>query len=561
MSLSVPIMLMELVGGLALFLFGITQLTNALEAVAGDRMRILLRKFTTNRFSALISGAFITTIVQSSSVTTVILVGFVSARLMTLSQSIGVIMGANIGTTVTAQIIAFKVSHYSLLILAGGFFLSFISKNMTIKRYGEMVMGIGVVFFGMELMSSATQPLQTLEPVVALMGRLNNPWMGILAGMMFTAAVQSSSATTGLLLVLAGQGIISLEAGISVVFGANVGTCITALLATLGKPRAALQVSLVHILYNMFGVIVWVAFIDQLADIVRIVSPVYPELLGTNRLVKEAPRQIANAHTIFNVANAVLFIGLVGPLGRLVSWLVPPKAVTEGKIIKPQYMDPVYLQTPSLALNQVRLELGRLGYYVLNILRLASPAVISGSRDKLETLTKKKDVDVLHIAIVDFLRRIGEKGLSPEETNQLTLLLKIAGNMENMADLIQRDFIAYGLKRIKHNVVFSKRTRQIIKPLYSEVEKAMKLTIQALQQNNVELAGKVVAMKPTINELADQVANHLAQRLFTNEPDRITLYRIETDIIGQIKRLYYFVKRISKKIAEMQNSPVEEDHE
>lgn len=560
-SLNYLAIIMEFLGGLALFLFGMSQLTNALKTVAGDRMRMVLGKFTTNRISALFSGAFITSIVQSSSVTTVILVGFVSAGLMTLSQSIGIIMGANIGSTITAQIIAFKVSRYSLLILAGGFFVSFISKNSTIKRYGEMVMGIGVIFFGMELMSSATTPLQTLDPMIALMARMENPWMGIVAGMIFTAVVQSSAATAGLLLVLAGQGIISLEAGITMVLGANVGTCITALIATLGKPRAAIQVALVHILYNVFGVLVWVAFIDQLADLARIVSPVYPELLGSDRLVKETPRQIANAHTIFNVANAVLFIGLVGPLGRLVTWLAPPIPAIEGEIIKPKYLDPIYLQTPSLAMNQVRLELGRLGYYVLEILKLASPAVLNGSKEELETLAKRKDVDLLHIAIIDFLRRIGEKGLTPKETKQLTLLLRVAGNMENMADVIQRDFIAYGFKRIKHNVVFSKRTCQIISPLYDEVAKAMELTIQALAKNNFGPANKVIAMKPAINELAEQVTNHLAQRLFSNEPDRITLYRIESDIIGQIKRLYYFVKRIAKKTAEMQDSTVEEQNE
>ena len=561
MTLNYSAIIMELLGGLALFLFGMTQLTNALKKVAGDRMRIVLGKFTTNRFSALFSGAFITSIVQSSSVTTVILVGFVSAGLMTLPQSIGIIIGANIGSTVTAQIIAFKVSQYSLLILAGGFFVSFISKNTTLKRYGEMVMAIGLIFFGMELMSSATKPLQTFDPMIALMARMENPWMGIVAGMLFTAVVQSSAATTGLLLVLAGQGIINLEAGITMVLGANVGTCITALLATLGKPRAALQVALVHILYNVLGVIVWVAFIDQLANLARIVSPIYPDLLGTVRLVKETPRQIANAHTIFNVVNAVLFIGFVGPLGRLVAWLAPQMPVTEAKTIKPKYLDSIYLQTPSLAMNQVRLELGRLGSYVLKILKLASPAVINGSKEELETLARRKDVDILHIAIIDYLRRIGEKGLSPKETKQLTYLLKIAGNMENMADVIQRDFVAYGLKRIKHKVVFSKQTRQAIKPLYDEVEKAMEVTILALEENNVESANRVVAMKPAINELAEKVTNHLAKRLLTNEPDRITLYRIETDITGQIKRLYYFAKRIAKKTAEMQQCPIDEQKE
>ncbi|MCA9431844.1 MAG: Na/Pi cotransporter family protein, partial [Candidatus Omnitrophica bacterium] len=279
------------------------QMTDALKQATGKGLRNVLARLTTNRFSGVFSGAFVTTLTQSSSVTTVLLVGFVSAGLMTLQQTVGVIMGANIGSTVTAQIIAFDISRYSLLILAIGFAVSALSRDKRISQYGLMVMGLGMVFFGMGLMSQSTYPLRSYPPFIDLMGKMDNPALGILVGAVFTALVQSSAATTGILIVLISQGVITLEAGIVLAFGANIGTCVTALLASVGKPRQALQVALVHILFNVIGVLIWIPLIGYLAEFVRTISPSYPDLPTAERIAREAPRELANAHTFFNVAN------------------------------------------------------------------------------------------------------------------------------------------------------------------------------------------------------------------------------------------------------------------
>ena len=267
---------MKLLGGLALFLFGMEQMADSLKAVAGERMKLILAKLTTNRFMGAVTGAFVTAIIQSSSVTTVLVVGFITAGLMSMAQSVGVIMGANIGTTITAQIVAFKVTKFALLMVAAGFGMLFASKQEKIKQYGGMLMGLGLVFFGMSVMSDAMSPLRSYQPFLDLMTRMDNPLIGILVAAGFTGLIQSSSATTGIVIVMATQGFISLEAGIALAFGANIGTCVTAMLAAIGKPREAVRAAAVHVLFNVFGVLLWVGLIPHLAEVVTWLSPAHP---------------------------------------------------------------------------------------------------------------------------------------------------------------------------------------------------------------------------------------------------------------------------------------------
>ncbi|NNG12325.1 MAG: Na/Pi cotransporter family protein, partial [Halobacteria archaeon] len=216
---------MALFGGLALFLFGMEQMADSLKAAAGERMKVILAKLTTNRFMGAATGAFVTAVIQSSSVTTVLVVGFITAGLMSMAQSIGIIMGANVGTTITAQIIAFKVTKFALVMVAIGFSMLFFSKQEKIKQYGGMLMGLGLVFFGMSVMSDAMKPLRSFQPFLDLMTSMENPLIGILVAAAFTGLIQSSSATTGIVIVMATQGFITLEAGIALAFGANIGTC------------------------------------------------------------------------------------------------------------------------------------------------------------------------------------------------------------------------------------------------------------------------------------------------------------------------------------------------
>ena len=311
-SLDLFALSMGLFGGLALFLFGLDQLSEGLKQAAGDRLKMLLTRLTANRFLGVLTGALVTGILNSSSVTTVLVVGFVTAGIMSLSQSVAVIMGANIGSTVTAQLLAFNVSAYALLPVAVGFFMLFAGKRGATRYWGMMLMGLGLVFYGMGVMGDAMKPLRSYEPFVQVLATMERPLYGILAGMLFTALVQSSAATVGLAIAMASEGLLSLDAGIALALGANIGTCATALLASIGKPVEAVRAATVHVMFNVLGVVLWLPFIGVLAKLAIAVSPSSPDLDGTARLAAEVPRQIANANTLFNVLNTLFFIGFTG---------------------------------------------------------------------------------------------------------------------------------------------------------------------------------------------------------------------------------------------------------
>jgi len=251
-------LIMTLLGGLSLFLYGMGKMSDGMKKAAGNRMRKILSALTNNRVIGLTVGAFVTMIIQSSSATTVMLVSFVQAELMTFVQSLGVILGADIGTTVTAQLIAFKLTDYALLMIAVGFGLTMFAKNESQKHIGEAILGFGILFFGMKLMSDAMRPLRSYQPFIDVLRGLENPIFGLLAGTIFTALIQSSSAFAGIIIVLAQQGVLTLEAGIPLIFGANIGTCITAGLASIGTTRNAKRVALAHVIFKIAGVLLFV---------------------------------------------------------------------------------------------------------------------------------------------------------------------------------------------------------------------------------------------------------------------------------------------------------------
>ena len=543
-------MTMELLGGLALFLFGMEEMTRALKAAAGERMKIILGTLTKNRWMGAGTGAFVTAIIQSSSVTTVLVVGFITAGLMSASQSIGVIMGANIGTTITAQIVAFKVTKAALLMIAGGFGMSFFSNQERIKQYGTMLMGLGLVFFGMSVMGDAMNPLRSYQPFLDLMVRMENPLIGILIAATFTGLIQSSSATTGIVIVMATQGFITLPAGIALAFGANIGTCVTALLASIGKPREAVRAALVHIIFNIAGVLLWFGFIDSLAQLVTMISPSHPELEGTNRLAAETPRQIANAHTIFNIANTFIFIWFSTQFARLVEALVPDRPLEPATaIIRPKYLDEALLDTPSLALDRTRLELLHMGEHVQQMLHDVLPAISSGNREALTQIANQDDqVDILHAATIEYLGKISKLELTSAQTNDFIRLMAAVNDLENVGDIIETNLVALGHKLKDDGITISEPTRRVLKELHETVAKALDGAVQAVSQDNERAAQAVISMKDEINRLTDSAALHEAARLVAEEPNRIPAYTIEMDIIEKLKRVYYFAKRIAKTV-------------
>ena len=536
----------EMAGGLSLFLFGMTMMSQSLKSVAGDSLKNLLSKMTGNHFRSLISGTLITAITQSSSVTTVLLVGFVSAGLLNLSQSIGVIMGANIGSTFTAQIIAFNISQYSLLMIAGGFTIYSLAKNKSIQYYGKILLGLGLVFFGMAMMSSSTSPLRQYQPFIALMSQMDHALLGIIVGALFTALVQSSAATTGLLIILAGQNIITLEAGIAMALGSNVGTCITALLASIGKPRTAVHVAFVHIIFNVLGVILWFLFIPQLAELARQISPLHPELLDTNRIAAETPRQLANAHTIFNLANALLFLPFCNQLAKLTEFLLPKKDSSQETT---QHIHDMYLSDPVIALQQTQLEIIHQAQLITPALKQLPEAIIYENKESQTSITAlRKQSSQVYLSLIDYSRKLGVRTQSSAQMDQVEKLLAVAGYYQQMIESLDEASQNLGGFVSSHHLNVSAETANKLHELCDTITQSVELSIIALSDSDRKSAKKIIKQKTIIQELIDELTSHLHGRLLADAPSRTELYKLQTELVALLNRIYYFSKRIAKVI-------------
>jgi phosphate:Na+ symporter len=546
-SIDVFNLLMGLFGGLALFLFGIDQMSVGLKAVAGDRMATMLGGMTKNRFIGALTGAFVTAILNSSSVTTVLVVGFITAGIMSLTQSIGVIMGANIGSTMTAQIVAFNVTQYAMLPIAFGFGMIFFGKTEKMKHGGAMLFGLGLLFGGMGIMSESMYPLRTYPPFLDLMGQLENPLLGILVGAAFTGLVQSSAATTGIAIVMASEGLMSLPAGIGLALGANIGTCVTAILAALGKPVAARQAAAAHIVFNILGVLIWLPFIGFLSQLSTMVSPIYSELEGAARMAKEVPRQIANAHTIFNVVNTALFIWFTGTLAKLVQRLVPEKEVVSLEIITPKFLSEELLQTPTLALDAARFEGQRLGEIASNMVHQIGPAIQERDKQKLEALEKMDDrVDVLQEKILEYLGEIHKQEMTEKQSEHLLLLMKGVDEIERIADVVRSDLIPLGRTIFEKGVEPTETTRHILRALYKQVCQSVQQSMDAIGEVDQNKALEVINMKAEINRLVTEALHYQAQRVSPTTPDLIATFRMEDEVIDSLRRIYGLSKRLAK---------------
>jgi phosphate:Na+ symporter len=542
-------LLMGLFGGLALFLFGIDQMSTGLKAVAGERMATMLGTMTKNRFIGAITGAFVTAILNSSSVTTVLVVGFITAGIMTLSQSIGVIMGANIGSTMTAQIVAFNVTQYAMLPIAIGFGMIFFGKTEQMKHGGAMLFGLGLLFGGMGVMSDAMYPLRTYPPFLELMTKLENPILGILVGAVFTGLVQSSAATTGIAIVMASEGLMSLPAGIGLALGANIGTCVTAVLASIGKPVPARQAAAAHIVFNILGVLIWLPFIDQLAQLATMISPAHTELAGAARMAEEVPRQIANAHTIFNVANTLLFISFTGALARLVQKLIPEREVISREIITPKYLSEELLPTPTLALDAARFEGHRLGEIASDMVHQLGPALQARDMGKLEELETMDDqVDVLQGKILEYLGQVHKQELTERQGRDLLRLLHGVDEIERIADTVRSDLIPLGRATFEKGIETSETTSHILTALYDRVCDSVRQATGAISETDQNKALEVIHMKSDINRLISDALQFQAERVTPTTPDLIATFRREDEVIDSLRRIYRLSRRLATLI-------------
>ena len=539
---------MGLFGGLALFLAGLDQLTEGLKMAAGDALKNVLQKLTTNRVMGVITGTFVTGILNSSSVTTVLVIGFVTVEIMTLQQSVAVIMGANIGSTVTAQLLAFNITKYALLPVAIGFFMTFTAKQDKIRYYGMMLMGIGMVFFGMGVMSEAMAPLRTYAPFIDFLEQMKNPLLGILAGAVFTGIVQSSAATVGISIALATEGLLSLPAGIALALGANVGTCVTALLASLGKPVEAVRAAMVHVLFNIIGVLIWLPFLAYLADISIAISPVAEGLKGMEKMAYEVPRQIANGNTFFNVANVFIFILFAPLFAKAATKLVPEKVEKKEVMISPKYLNEDALTMPSTALTNVSFESIRsieLIKDMVSILRTAGREKYNPPMDTLQTLYQK--VHILENANLLYLGKVRQLELTEKDSLVHQNLMATNTMLEGIAYTLQTEIREIVKKMVEINYAPSEITLNYIREVVDTTLHALDLTAQGIKDRDYTAFDEILEMKRAYKELLEKFMQRKSERLAEASESYLEIIKIETTLVNTFYHIYHLNRLLAKQ--------------
>ena len=535
-----------LIGGLALFLLGLDQLTHAMKKLAGGGLRVVLGTMTANRFSGALSGAVVTAAVNSSSVTTVLLVGFVSAGVLDLSRSVAVILGANIGSTVTAQLVAFDLGAVALAAIGSGFLLRAISRGDRLRLIGELILGLGMIFHGMALMGQAMEPLRSYDPFLELLSHMENPLLGTLAGAVFTALVQSSAATTGIAITLAAAGVLPLTAGIALVLGANIGTCLTAIIAAIGKPIAALRVAVVHVTFNVIGVILWLPLIGLLAAIATWLAGEQ----GT------PARQLANAHTCFNVINTLLFLPFTTQLARLATWLTPERA--SHSRVRPWHLDPGLLGIPPLAFDAIHQELGRLGDLIRRSLVEVAAAVDGDNIRRLDRVERTHiEITDLGGAILRYLGRLRREDFTVDEGMRFHRVVRAARALEMAGAMAARELVERIRDLQEHQITVSAITRTNLRELGREVGATVKDAVEAVREDDLDHAERALSRKPAVKRLADHALRHLAETLQDQDPQRIDRVRLETAIIDTLRRLHDQARNAAKAIDPRFESDVE----
>lgn len=536
-----------LVGGLALFLFGLDLMTGALKTIAGARLQSLLGSLTANRFRGVLAGAGITALLNSSTITTVLLVGFVSARLMTLMQSIPMIMGANIGSTLTAQIIAFNISALTPFMLGGGFLLYGFAKRETLRELGGALLGLGLLFLGIEMMGNATRPLRDYQPFIDAMQNMRNPLIGIVIGAVFTAVVQSSAATLAIVIALGSQGLIPLESGIALILGANVGTCGTALLASIGKSAEAAQVGIVHLIFNVLGVLFFAFVIPQFADFVRMISPSSPELTGAARLAAETPRQAANAHTVFSVFSTLVLIWFTGPIAKLAERLAPARREGWQDPGVPRYLDETLVEMPALAIARVQLELASLGKLVQTVVEQSAMLLVESSTQALSTVTNEdKSADSLSTAILTYIGKLSDAVQSDDEGRQVVDLARIATCLDAIREVATTSMLALSQRRAAQSadVTLLASNPELVQFARSVIE-YFTLAVQMIAHPEADVVTRIVNAKPEIEAQSDSARQQIMSALQLRNEGAAFLFRFANDVIEQLNE----VARLSRAIA------------
>lgn len=527
---AADLVLFAILGGTALLLYGIRLVGEGLQQAAGTRLRHLLSTLTGDRFRALLVGAGVTALLQSSSATSVLLVGFASSGLLTLRQTIGVILGADIGTTVTVQLLAFDLLAASPLVLFIGWLAWMIGRG-TARSVGQAVMGFGFLFLGMKLVADAAQPLATSVLFTDLVRALTEqPLILLLLAAAFTGLVRSSAAIIGFALSLATAGALSLPAAIPIILGANVGTAVTAIIASIGQNAEARRVAAAHVAFKLVGVALFFPFIAPFADLVARTAP-------------DVPRQIANAHTIFNVVVAAVFL----PTSQwAATFFTRAIADTPSPKVGAIYLNAVALDSPAVALGLALRETLRMGDVVLQSLREAIDVFSRGDERLLKQVIARDDqIDRLEEDIKQFLIQVGSRNLSEEQSARETALIFVIANLEEIGDIIEKNIMELAEKKMRGGHTFSVTGWAEISDLHAKVVENLELALSALAVQDAAIAEKVIRHKSRINVLERQLRQTHIQRLHEGLRESIDTSSLHLDLLENLKRVNSLIAGIA----------------
>ena len=495
-----------IMGGLGLFLYGMNLMGEALEKAAGSKLKKIIELLTSNIFMGVLVGTIVTAIIQSSSATTVMVVGFVNAGIMTLPQAVGVLMGANIGTTVTAQLVSIDINGLAPIALGIGIILYLFTNKPKTKHIAEVLIGFGILFTGMDFMKEAVKPLAGYSGFTnALLTFGKYPILGLLLGFGITAIIQSSSASMGMLVVLASQGLIPLNSALPILYGQNIGTCVTSLLSSIGASISARRAALIHLMFNVLGTIIFLIFLNGI--VVKAVVYMDPDNVA---------RQIANVHTIFNITSTLMLLPFNKIIIKLATKLAPDNNTEDDDVKVVKYIDDRMIETPSIALVSVEKETLRMGEKSRESLDSAMTGIFEKSeKDLSNTLKKEKVINEIQKTILNYLLKLSKAPLNEESREVIDSLFNTVNDIERIGDHAE-NLAELGKSSIVNDVVFSDNARSELSDMYNKVLSTYTYSLESMRTSDVDLACKVIKMEEQVDIMEKTCRLNHMRRLNNN---------------------------------------------
>lgn len=533
--------LLTILGGVALLLLGMQMAGEGLQQAAGSRLRAMVNTLTTTRLRGLLLGTAMTAVMQSSGATTVLLVSFVGAGLVSFEQTIAVILGANIGTTVTVQLIAFKITDYALGLVALGFLVNQVARRSVLKHLGRAILGFGLIFLAIHLFGQTMAPLKDSPLVADVMVALGRDiWLGVLLGALATAAVNSSAAIIGLTLVLAGHDVMPLATALPLMLGANIGTCATSLIASMGSPLEAKRVAAAHTLVKVSGVLITVPLLAPFTWLITLTAD-------------DAPRQIAMGHTLFNIGLSLLFLPIAGPVATLIKRILPGNPNEEAGF-QIRYLDERILDSPVLALGAANREVRRMADRVQIMMSEIMELFLKVDEEILDRIHKlESELDALTKAIINYLASLSQNALTAEESRKAASILYIVNDLEHIGDALTK-LSLLARKMIDLGLAFSPEGIQELLEMHQKVSTNLDMAIVAFMTSDRALAESVLETKPKIARMERDLRQAHLGRLWSGLIDTRNTSAIHLELINGWQRINDHAANISLAVLEMSPS-------